>query len=112
MMQGEPEEFLRELAGKLRAIKRRKLATQTDIERETGIDQTTVSRVMNLERRRVTRPLRDLMRYADMLLEPKDLPKDVNRAAHDFLRSGGSEAELVASIEHAARLVSGRIKSG
>jgi transcriptional regulator with XRE-family HTH domain len=107
-MQEKPDTFLAELAGKLRLIRRRKLATQQEIESKTGVDQTTVSRVMNLERRRVTPALRELMKYADMLLEPKPLSTEVSLAAYDFLRSGGSEAELVASIEHAARLVSRR----
>lgn len=98
-----------ELAEKLQAIKRRQLATQLEIERETGVDQTTISRVMNRERRRVTPQLRTLMEYADMLLEPKALSDDVNRAAQDFLRCGGSEAELIASIEHSASLVSRRL---
>ena len=109
MKQTKPDEFLAQLAEKLQAIKRRGLATQLTIERDTGVDQSTVSRVMNHERRRITQPLRDLMKYADMLLEPEALSSEVSRAARDFLKSGGSEAELVASIEHAARLVARRI---
>ena len=109
MKQTKPDKFLVDLAEKLRAIKRRGLATQIDIERKTGVDQTTVSRVMNLERRRITKSTRDLMIYANMLLEPDSLSSDIDDAIRDFLRSGGSEAELIATIEHAALLVSRRI---
>lgn len=108
MAQKKPDPLLDELARKLRAIKRRRLATQRDIERVTGIDQTTISRVQNGQRRRATPQIHDLMRYADMLLEPETLPSAVTRAARKFLEGGGSEAELVMSIEHAARLVSRR----
>lgn len=112
MMQSKPNPFLAELATKLLAIKRRGLATQVDIERETGVSQSTVSRVMNGERRRVTPQLHKLMNYADMLLKPKPLSEEVRDAAQDFLRCGGSEAELIASIEHGARLVSRRLGAG
>lgn len=107
----KPEEFLKDLADKLHAIKRGGLATQAEIEAETGVDQTTISRAMNLERRRVTEPLRILMKYADMRLEPSALSPAIGRAVGDFLRRGGSEAELIASIEHATVLVSGRLRS-
>ena len=106
----EPSDFLAELAEKLRAIERRGLATQQEMERATGVDQTTISRVVNRRRKRVTEPLRRLKVYADMLLSDEELPSEVREAAREFLSQGGTEAELIASIKHSAKLVSRRLR--
>lgn len=108
-MQMKPDTFLADLAGKLRAIKRRNLATQLEIERETGIDQATISRAMNNRPKRVTEHLRVLMNYADMLLKNEPLPLHVEHAAREFFAAGGSEAELIASIRHSAKLVARKL---
>ena len=102
--------FLAELADRLRAIKRRRLATQLEIQQDTGVDQATVSRVLNGQRKRVTEPIERLMEYANMLLEADELSSYVQEAARQFLRRGGSEAELIASIEHSAKLVSRKLR--
>ena len=96
---------LDDLAEKLRAIKRRRLATQAQIAAATGIDQATISRVLNGQRHRVTRPLSELHEYVYMLLGDERLSVEVQEAAKSFLVRGGTEAELIASIEHSADLV-------
>lgn len=106
----EPALFLVDLADKLRAIERRNLATQQEIEAATGVDQSTVSRVLNRRRKRVTEPIRKLMAYADMRLSKEDLPTEVRDAAREFLSHGGTEAELIASIKHSAKLISRKFK--
>ena len=98
------------LAEKLRAVKSRGLATQVDLAAVTSVDQATISRVLNGQRRRVTSPLRRLEEYVDMLLEGKELSSDVQEAAKSFLVRGGTEAELIASIEHSAKLVLGKLR--
>ena len=110
-MQQAIDPFLVELAEKLQVIRHRRLATQTQIEADTGIDQTTISRASALRRRRITPQLRDLMKYANMLIEPRPIAPGINQAVNTFLRVGGSEAELIESIEHAARLVARRVPS-
>ena len=58
----------------------------------------------------MTPSLVELEKYVDMLLGDKKLSSEVQDAARDFLVQGGTEAELIASIEHSARLVLGRLK--
>ena len=106
----ESEIFLAELATKLREIKARKLATQQEIAEQIGINQPTISRALNGRRTRATESLDRLMIYADMLLGYDELPTEVQQAAREFLGRGGSEAELIASIEHSAKLVSRKLR--
>lgn len=101
---------LKDLADKLRAVKSRRLATQVKISLATGVDQGTISRVLNGRRRRVTRRLADLEIYVDMLLKGEKLSLEVQEAARNFLMKGGTEAELIASIEHSADLVQGTLR--
>ncbi|MDP4540344.1 helix-turn-helix transcriptional regulator [Qipengyuania sp. DY56-A-20] len=100
--------FLLELAIKLKAVRSRGLATQTAIEARTGIDQGTISKVLNGKRKRVNDRLRALDKYANILLEDVTLSPQVTEAAREFL-TFGSEAELVDSIRHCTRLVAHRI---
>lgn len=100
---------LADLADKLRAVQRLGLATQTEIQRVTGVDQAMVSRVTNGKRRVVTEPVVRLDRYVNMLLSSSDLSAEIRQAAREFLGRGGSEAELIASIAHSADLVSRRL---
>jgi hypothetical protein len=101
--------FLDQLTKKLKTIHRLGLSTQIDIEAKTGVIQSTVSKVMNGRRRRVNGQIRRLDEYANMLLENRDLPAAVSKAAQEFLMFG-SQAELIATIDHGARLLSGRLK--
>ena len=100
--------FLAGLSDKLGAIKRRNLATQTQLSEFTGVDQATISRVLNGERRRVNESLLRLDEYVNMLLQDGELSKDIQQAAQKFLSRGGTEAELIASIEQSSKLVLGR----
>src|SRR5687768_15942545 len=99
--------FLEALAKKLKLVRARSLATQDQIEAQTGIDQGTISKVMNGKRRRVNDRLRLLDNYANILLGNVTLSPAVSEAAREFLVFG-SESDLVASIRHCARLVSQR----
>jgi len=101
--------FLEQLARKLKLVRARRLATQVDIEASTGVDQGTISKVLNGKRRRANDRVRALDKYANMLLKEDTLPLAVSHAAREFLIFG-NEAELVASIEHCARLVSRRLE--
>lgn len=93
----------------LRGIKTKKLATQTMLEDRTGVDQTTISRVINGRRKRFSDNLLPLERYANMLLGMSSVPAAVERATKEFLVVG-TESELIASIELARRLVAGRLR--
>jgi len=94
-----------QLAAKLRSIKQRSLARQVDIERETGVDQTVISRVINGHKKRMNPALQRLEAYANMLLSGGEVSPRVKEAAQRFLVYG-TEGELIASIEMAKRLVS------
>ena len=96
---------LDELAEKLRAVTSRGLATQMELSKKTGVDQATISRVLNRRRRRMTSPLVALEKYVNILLGDQRLSPEVQEAAKKFLVRGGTEAELIASIEHSTRLV-------
>ena len=96
---------LDDLAEKLRAIRVRRLATQAHIAAATGVDQPTISRILNGQRRRATPRLVELQEYVNMLLRKEKLSPNVQEAAKSFLVRGGTEAELIASIEHSAALV-------
>lgn len=101
---------LDDLTEKLRAVKSRGLATQVQLSAATGVDQGTISRVLNGRRRRMSARLTKLSEYVDMLLGSEELSSEVQEAAKDFLVRGGSEAELIASIEHSAKLVLGKLR--
>ena len=101
---------LDDLAKKLRAIKGRHLATQAELAAATGVDQATISRVLNGQRRRMTPRLAELDRYVNMLLGDRKLSREVREAARHFLVRGGTEAELIATIEHSADLVLGKLR--
>ena len=103
---------LDDLAEKLRVVKARRLATQASISAATGVDQATISRVLNGQRRRVTPRLAALDEYANILLRGDSLSPNVQEAAKSFLVRGGTEAELIASIEHSAALVLRKLRQG
>lgn len=100
--------FLLELAKKLKAVRSRGLATQTEIEAKVGVDQGTISKVLNGKRRRVNDRLRALDQYANMLLGEVTLSPQVSEAAREFL-AFGTEAELIDSIRHCTKLVAHRV---
>lgn len=99
--------FLLELANKLKAVRSRGLATQIEIGARTGVDQGTISKVLNGKRRRVNDRIRTLDQYANILLGGVTLSPRVSEAAREFL-AFGSEAELIDSIRHCTRLVAHR----
>lgn len=101
---------LEDLAEKLRAVRVRRLATQAKIAVATGVDQATISRILNGQRRRSTARLVRLEEYVTMLLREEKLPPKVQEAARSFLVRGGTETELIASIEHSADLVLGKLR--
>lgn len=101
---------LDDLARNLLALKARRLATQADLAAATGVDQATISRVLNGQRRRMTPRLVRLDKYVNMLLDGGKLSREVQDAAKYFLVRGGTEAELIASIEHSADLVLGKLR--
>ncbi|MEO7691187.1 MAG: helix-turn-helix transcriptional regulator [Sphingomonas sp.] len=101
--------FLRQLSEKLRIVRKRGLSTQAEIKAKTGVDQGTISKVLNGKRRRANDRIRKLDDYANILLLKNELPPAVSKAAQEFLIFG-SQAELIATIDHGARLLSGRLK--
>ena len=77
------------LAEKLRAVTARHLATQTQIAAATEVDQATISRILNGQRRRFTPRLVRLEEYVNMLLRQEKLSPKVQEAATSFLVRGG-----------------------
>ena len=108
-MQTLDDKLLDELAHKLRRITSAKLTTEDEIGRTTGVHQSTVSRAMNRNLKRVTVRVKRLIRYANMRVKQNEISEDVTKTACQFYAAGGSEKELVASIEHAIDLVSRRL---
>lgn len=104
------EESLDDLAKKLRAVKLRGLATQVQLAANTGIDQGAISRALNGYSKRMTEGLVRLEKYVDMLLGDGEISSGVQEASRKFLVAGGTEAELIATIEHSAKLVRGELK--
>lgn len=102
-------QYLLELAGKLRQLLTDKIVTQKQIQDAIGVDQSTISRVLNGKRKRKTDQIVRLMKYVNMRIKPAKISSQIESAARDFLVQGGTETELVASIEHSAKLVSGRM---
>jgi transcriptional regulator with XRE-family HTH domain len=98
-----------DLAAKLVAIKQRGLARQLDMEEKTGVDQTAISRALHGHYKRMSPALERLDGYADMLLVEKEVPEKVRHAAREFLGLGGTESELLASIDLARRLITRRL---
>ena len=75
---------LDDLAENLRPVKSRGLATQIQLAKATGMDQATISRVLNSRRRRMTRPLIGLSKYVDMLLGGEQLSAGGAEGDQDF----------------------------
>lgn len=101
--------FLQELASALEQLEHRG-STQVEIERDTGVDQTTISRARAGQLKRVTKPLKRLKQYVDMRLRDTRVSTAVSNAAKGFYAAGGSEGDLLASINLATRLVTVRPK--
>jgi predicted transcriptional regulator len=108
-MQMEDSGRLQVLKEGLRTVKAKRLATQKELERRTGVDQTVISRVVNGRRRRFSASLVPLENYVDMLLERSEIPLAVQNATMEFLVVG-TESELIASIKLARQLVAGRLR--
>jgi transcriptional regulator with XRE-family HTH domain len=109
MTQTDDAARLRALAEVLRVLKAKALATQKELETATGVDQTTISRIMNGHRRRFSSNLMRLESYANMLTQGTEIPVAVQEATKEFLVVG-TETELIASIKLARQLVAGRLR--
>jgi hypothetical protein len=109
VLQSKNSTLLQELADSLQRIGRTEIATQLEIERVTGVDQATISRARSNKLRRVTQKILKLKRYADMCVTKAGISDDLVRAAEVFYASGGSKAELLASIHQATSLVANRL---
>src|SRR3989344_3611955 len=102
MMQ-DSSSLLDGLADDLAALFRSGNVTQIDISKGTGISQSTISKARNRKLKRVTKDVVLLRDYANILLSNDELPVSVCRAARGFLSAGGSESELVETIDLSAR---------
>ncbi len=107
-MQASVPTFLDSLADDLAKILRVKMITQQQISHATKVPQSTISKALNRNLKRITSDLETLRGYANILLERPNLPPAVCAAAHGFMSAGGSEAELVETISLSTRLVRGR----
>ena len=103
------EELLDDLSRKLKALTFNPNFTQQSISKDLGIDQSTISRLLNRQGKRVSTTVKLLQNYVNMQLEPADLSPEVEKAALEFLSLGGTKSELVASIKHSAQLVCGKL---
>lgn len=101
---------LAQLSRSLRMIAERKLATQLEIQRVTEVDQPTISRAKKGELKRVTEKVERLQKYVNMKLRPRPISERVSELATSFYEAGGTERELVASVEHAITLVTRRLQ--
>lgn len=97
--------YLSSLASALRRILTGNGPSQQEIEKITGVDQTTISRAKNGKLVRVTEKVRRLRVYADMQNKHIKLSSEVKRTARTFLAAGGTDDELVDAIQHATSLV-------
>lgn len=107
---GDDQAILSALAKTLQALERRGGNTQKSIEIAIQIDQTTISRARHGKLKRVTSKVRRLKAYADMQIERVEITDAVRRAAILFYKLGGSEQELIASIQHATTLIFHRLE--
>ena len=102
-------DFMNALSQKLAVIRARKLATQIELERVSGVNQSTISRILNGHRKRVSPSILALEKYATMLLSDPELPRSVKSAALEFL-AHGNEEELLATIQLGSRLLAQRTR--
>lgn len=110
-MQSETDDQrLAKLSQSLAAITGRKLANQLEIQRDTGVDQPTISRAKKGGLKRVTPKVEQLINYANMKLQPPPVSEKVSALTARFYEAGGSEREFVASVEHAITLVTRRLQ--
>jgi len=103
-------EKLVELSRSLHLILQKKLATQLEIQRATGVDQPTISRARSGKLKRLTAKVEVLQNYANMKLSPPTASKKISDLATRFYEAGGTDAELEASIEHAIKLLTRQLK--
>jgi hypothetical protein len=103
----DEREYLLELSTVLGRITTGMGVSQKEIEKATGVDQTTISRAKNRKLSRVTTKVRRLRRYADIQRNKIRLSEEIKYAAEGFLAVGGTEDELLGSIRQATRIVLG-----
>lgn len=102
-------DYLRWLAGVLRQTASSGSLSQQAIEAATGVDQTTISRAKNGKLKRVTEKVQRIGDYALMRTHEIEVSREVCEAATMFLTAGGLEAELLAFIRNATRLLQRRV---
>ena len=102
--------LLAQLSRSLTVIAERRLASQLEIQKVTGVDQPTISRAQKGKLKRVTDKIERLMDYANMKLSPPPMSETVSTLTARFYEAGGTEKELVASVEHAITLVTRRLQ--
>lgn len=102
------EESLATLSANLREIEARGLLSQVAIQRMSGVDQPTISRARAGKLKRVTEKVRLLNRCVEIQLKTRGHSLKIRRATEYFYAAGGSEDELLASINLATRLLLSR----
>jgi hypothetical protein len=100
--------YLKWLAAVLEQTASSSSLSQQAIEAATGVDQTTISRAKNGKLKRVTEKVRRIGDYALMRQREIEISREVREAATIFLTAGGLEAELLAFIRNATRLLQRR----
>ena len=106
------DQILAQLAQRLTAIAQQRLATQLEIQWVTGVDQPTISRAQRGKLKRVTGKVELLIHYANMKMSPPPVSENLSALTATFYEAGGTERELVASVEHAITLVTRRLQKG
>lgn len=102
---------LQELQEALTAVLGSRAATQQLLSRISDVDQPTISRAKNGKIKRRSRKTDALMEACKSLRSKPPIGPAVAQKIHIFYAKGGSEAELLATIEHGASLVSGEMRA-
>lgn len=102
---------LQELQEALTAALGSRAATQQLLSRLSGVDQPTISRAKNGRIKRRSRKTDAIMGVCMSLSSKPPIGPAVVQKIHNFYAKGGSEAELLATIEHGASLVSGEMRA-
>jgi transcriptional regulator with XRE-family HTH domain len=92
---------LHHLQRALARVKRGRIATQIQIEKATGVPQSTISRARNGQLKRETPSTDRLLKYVNTLLGENDPPARLKQVVSEFLAAGG-DAEALSDIVGAA----------
>ena len=110
MTEVDDQVTLKRLARRLTVIVDSGIETESAIARKTGVDQPTISNAKLGKLKRVTPRLASLISYATIREDQVLDGSKVTELARRFFEVGGTEAELMTSIEHAMTLVTRRLK--